>query len=70
MALLTLRRSFLDRIEPLSVVYLALAYAVLTIALGSEWGRIVQSMVTNVDQFAVPAAIVPASDPSNVGILP
>ena len=66
MAHLTLRRSFLDRIEPLSVVYLALAYAVLTIALGSEWGRIVQGMVTTVNQYDVPAA----SDPNCIGATP
>jgi hypothetical protein len=66
MAPLTLRRSWFERIESLSVVYLALAYAVLTIALGSEWGRIVQGMVTNVNQYDVPAA----TDPGCVGEAP
>ncbi len=47
MAHLTLRRSFLDRIEPLSVVYLAVIYAVLTIALAAEWGRIARVMITD-----------------------
>jgi len=56
MAHLTLRRSILERIEPLSVVYLVIAYAVLTIALGHEWGRFVQGMVTDVDRYDAPAA--------------
>lgn len=56
MAHLTVRRSWLGSIESLSVVYLVIAFAVLTIALGSEWGRIFQGMAENVGHFAVPLA--------------
>jgi hypothetical protein len=52
MAPLSQRRSFLDRIEPLSVVALAISYAVLAIALATEWGRIVPVLAADV----VPAA--------------
>jgi hypothetical protein len=55
MAHLTLRRSWLGSLEPLSVVYLVIAYAVLTIALGFEWGRIVEGMAGNVGEFDVPS---------------
>ena len=43
MAHLTLRRNSLERFELLSVVALAITYAVLSIALVSEWGRIVRT---------------------------
>ena len=48
MAQLVLRRSPLERFESLSVVALAITYAVLTIALASEWGRIVRVFATDV----------------------
>ena len=48
MAHLTLRRSWLATREPLSVVYLAITYAVLTIALVAEWGRIVRVLAIDV----------------------
>jgi hypothetical protein len=58
MAHLTLRRSWLVTREPLSVVYLAIIYAVLTIALLAEWGRIVRVLATdvslNVDDTTAP----------------
>lgn len=40
MTSVTLRRNDLGRLEPFSVVALAIAYAVLSIALVCEWGRI------------------------------
>ena len=40
MTTLTLRRNDLGRLEPFSVFALAIAYAVLSIALVGEWGRI------------------------------
>jgi hypothetical protein len=48
MAHLTLRRSPLEHLEPLSVVALAITYAVLSIALAAEWGRIVRVFATDV----------------------
>ena len=48
MAQLTQRRSTFENIEPLSVVYLAITYAVLTIALATEWGRIVRVFATDI----------------------
>jgi len=50
MAHLTLRRSWLATRDPLSVVYLAITYAVLTIALVAEWGRIVRVLTDDVGQ--------------------
>jgi hypothetical protein len=50
MAPLTLRRSWLVTRDPLSVVYLAIIYAVLTIALVAEWGRIVRVIAIDVSQ--------------------
>ena len=44
MAQLVLHRSFFDRFESLSVVYLAILYAVLSIVLGIEWGRALSGM--------------------------
>jgi len=52
MAHLTLRRSWLATREPLSVVYLAITYAVLTIALVAEWGRIVRVLANDVGESA------------------
>jgi len=52
MAHLTLRRSWLATRDPLSVVYLAITYAVLTIALVAEWGRIVRALESDVGQSA------------------
>jgi len=56
MASLTLRRSWLVTREPLSVVYLAIIYAALTIALVAEWGRIVRVLATDVNQSSDVAA--------------
>lgn len=56
MASLTLRRSWLVTREPLSVVYLAIIYAVLTIALVAEWGRIVRVLAIDVNQSSDAAA--------------
>jgi hypothetical protein len=56
MAQLTMRRSWLGSIESLSVVYLVIAFAVLTIALGSEGGRIFQGMAENFGHFELPLA--------------
>ena len=50
MASLTLRRSWLVTRDPLSVVYLAIIYAVLTIALVAEWGRIVRVLAVDMSQ--------------------
>jgi len=57
MAHLALRRSSLARIESLSVVYLAIAYAVLTIALGSELGRIFRGMAPAADEYVTPSTV-------------
>jgi len=56
MAHLTLRRSWLVTRDPLSVVYLAIIYAVLTIALVAEWGRIVRVLAIDVTQSGNDAA--------------
>jgi len=56
MAPLTLRRSWLATREPLSVVYLAITYAVLTSALVVEGGRIVQVLATDVGPNGYDAA--------------
>jgi hypothetical protein len=48
MAQLIAHRSSIDETKTLFVVHLAVIYAVLTIALGFEWGRIVERMVTDV----------------------
>lgn len=50
MAHLTLRKSWLATREPLSVVYLAIIYAVMTMALVVEWGRIVRVLANDVGQ--------------------
>ena len=57
MAHLALRRSSLARLESLSVVYLAIAYAVLTIALGSELGRIFRGMGADAEDYVTPATV-------------
>jgi hypothetical protein len=56
MAHLTARRSWLGSVESLSVVHLVIAFAVLTIALGSEWGRIFQGMANAGAEFDAPSA--------------
>lgn len=56
MAHLALRRSFFERIETLSVVYLAVMYAVLSIALGVEWGRAISRMAPGADEYVTPSA--------------
>ena len=58
MAPLTRSRSWLATREPLSVVYLAIAYAVLTIALMAEWGRIARVLATDVGPNDVSAAFL------------
>jgi len=57
MARLVLRRSFFERIEALSVVYLAIAYAVLSIALAVEWGRALSGMAFAADDSATPSTV-------------
>ena len=62
MAHLTARRSWLSPVESLSVVYLVIAFAVLTIALGSEWGRIFQGMANTAALFDAPSATLDLDD--------
>ena len=58
MAHLALPKSFLDRLELLSVVALGFAFAVLTVALALQGGRFAKSMVRDVDAYGTPSSML------------